>query len=573
MTEQWQSLDSLNALWSALLIEELARLGIRDICIAPGSRSTPLTLAAAANPAIRTHLHFDERGLGFLALGLAQGSQRPVAVIVTSGSAVANLLPAVVEARQSGIPLWLLTADRPAELIGCGANQAIAQANIFAGYPVHQQLLPAPDNDITPSWLLAAVDQAAFQQQQTPGPVHLNCPFREPLYPVAGQQIPVNALRGLTRWFDSRQPWTNYHATHAICPVHPAWSAVRQSKGIIIAGRLPHQQDADAILILAQQTGWPLLADIQSQLRFHPQAITYADLALHHPAFREELARAETLLLFGGRLTSKRLQQFADSHDWQQCWQIDAGSERLDSGLAVHQRFVVSPESWCQAHQCEPQQSSWHQLQQWDSKLAGLIAQQLPEWGEITLCHQLNSQLRGQLFIGNSMPIRLLDMLGTSGAQPSHIYTNRGASGIDGLIATAAGIAKANSSQPTTLLLGDTSALFDLNSLALLRELTTPFVLIIINNDGGNIFHMLPVPEQNQIREQFYQLPHGLDFRASSEQFRLAYAAPADATGFRQAYQQALAQPGATILECKAATGAAADWLKNFALQVRSLPA
>ena len=573
MTEQWQSLDSLNAMWSALLIEELARLGIRDICIAPGSRSTPLTLAAAANPAIRTHLHFDERGLGFLALGLVQGSQRPVAVIVTSGSAVANLLPAVVEARQSGIPLWLLTADRPAELLGCGANQAITQANIFANYPVYQQLFPAPDHDITPSWLLASVDQAAFQQQQTPGPVHLNCPFREPLYPVAGQQIPGNALRGLTHWLRSAQPWTQYHAVQPICQTHPLWAEVRQSKGIIIAGRLSRQQDADAILKLAQQTGWPLLADIQSQLHFHPQAITYADLALHNPEFREELAQAETLLLFGGRLTSKRLQQFADGHNWQHCWQIDAGSERLDSSLAVQQRFVTSPELWCQAHQCEPQRIAWHQLPRWDGKLAGLITQQLPEWGEITLCHQLNRQLRGQLFIGNSMPIRLLDMLGTSGAQPSHIYTNRGASGIDGLIATAAGIARANTSQPTTLLLGDSSALYDLNSLALLRELTTPFVLIIINNDGGNIFHMLPVPEQNQIRERFYQLPHGLDFRASAEQFRLAYAAPADANDFRQAYQQALSHPGASLLECKVATGAAADWLKNFALQVRSLPA
>ena len=131
MTEQWQALGSLHALWSSLIIEELVRLGVCDICIAPGSRSTPLTLAAAANPAITTHLHFDERGLGFLALGLAQGSQRPVAVIVTSGSAVANLLPAVVEARQSGIPLWLLTADRPAELICNVANLAIDQSDIF----------------------------------------------------------------------------------------------------------------------------------------------------------------------------------------------------------------------------------------------------------------------------------------------------------------------------------------------------------------------------------------------------------------------------------------------------------
>ena len=572
MTEQWQALGSLHALWSSLIIEELVRLGVRDICIAPGSRSTPLTLAAAANPAIRTHLHFDERGLGFLALGLAQGSQRPVAVIVTSGSAVANLLPAVVEARQSGIPLWLLTADRPAELIGNGANQAIDQSAIFSSYPVYQQLLPTPSNDIAPSWVLASVDQAAFQQQQTPGPVHLNCAFREPLYPVEGQQLPAHALRGLSRWFDSNEPWTRYTPAQTVCPTDPTWEAVHRSKGLIVVGRLARQEDANAILQLAEQTGWPLIADIQSQLRFHPHAINYADLALHHPEFRAELAHAETLLLFGGRLISKRLQQFLTEHEWQYCWQIDSSAERLDNGLAVQQRFVSAICDWCQAHQLAPSNAAWHQLAALDKKLTALIEQQLPAWGEITLCHQLNAQIDGQLFIGNSMPIRILDMLGTTGSRPSHIYTNRGASGIDGLIATAAGVAKADPTQPTTMLLGDTSALFDLNSLALLRTINSPFVLIIINNDGGNIFHMLPVPEYNQIREHFYQLPHGLNFQASAEQFQLAYAAPTDTTSFQHYYQQALARHSATILECKVAVGEAANWLKELAQRVRDLP-
>lgn len=573
MTEQWQALGSLHALWSSLIIEELVRLGVRDICIAPGSRSTPLTLAAAVNPAITTHLHFDERGLGFLALGLAQGSQRPVAVIVTSGSAVANLLPAVVEARQSGIPLWLLTADRPAELIGNGANQAIDQSAIFSSYPIYSQLLPTPSNEIAPAWLLASVDQAAFQQQQTPGPVHLNFSFREPLYPVEGQQLPAHALRGLSRWFNSNQPWTCYTPAQPTCPTDPAWEMVRKSKGLIVVGRLTREEDANAILQLAEQTGWPLIADIQSQLRFHPHAINYADLALHHPEFRAELAQAETLLLFGGRLISKRLHQFLSEQEWQHCWQIANSAERLDNGLAVQQRFVSTMSDWCQAHQPETTSTAWHQLENWDRKLATIIEQQLPNWGEITLCHQLNSQVNGQLFIGNSMPIRLLDMLGTAGIRPAHIYTNRGASGIDGLIATAAGVAKANLSQPTTVLLGDTSALFDLNSLALLRSLNSPFVLIILNNDGGNIFHMLPVPEHNQIREQFYQLPHGLNFQASAEQFQLSYAAPTDATSFQHDYQQALTRHSATILECKVAVGEAANWLKGLAQHVRDLPA
>lgn len=433
--------------------------------------------------------------------------------------------------------------------------------------------MPTPSNEIAPAWLLASVDQAAFQQQQTPGPVHLNCAFREPLYPVEGQQLPAHALRGLTRWFDSHEPWTRYTPAQTACSRDPAWETVRHSKGLIVVGRLTREDDANAILQLAEQTGWPLIADIQSQLRFHPQTINSADLALHHSAFRAELAQAETLLLFGGRLISKRLQQFLTEQEWQYCWQIDNSSERLDNGLAVQQRFVSAINDWCQAHQLVARHAAWHQLTKWDHKLAALIEQQLPAWGEITLCHQLNAQIKGQLFIGNSMPIRLLDMLGTTGVRPAHIYTNRGASGIDGLIATAAGVAKADPTQPTTVLLGDTSALFDLNSLALLHSLNSPFVLIIINNDGGNIFHMLPVPEHNQIREHFYQLPHGLNFQASAEQFQLAYAAPTDTTSFQHYYQQALTRHSATILECKVAVGEAANWLKEFAQHVRNLPA
>lgn len=559
--------ESMNALWSQLIIEELVRLGVQHFCIAPGSRSTPLTLAAAAHPQTETHLHFDERGLGFFALGLSQGLASPVAVIVTSGSAVANLLPAVVEARQSGVPLWILTADRPAELINIGANQAISQQQIFSNYPVHQCLFPTPDNDIQPSWLLAQLDHAAFQQRQQSGPVHLNCPFREPLYPDGVNRLPTNALRGLSSWLHKTQPWTCYHPTIPGCVIHADWPDIRQQKGLIIVGRQQSPDEANAILRWAHQTGWPIIADIQSQLRFHPETVHFADLALHHPSFQKILAQADTLMLFGSRLTSKRLQQFINQHTWHTCWQIDATPDQLDSGLAVQHRFVCAPNQWCQQHPMT-ESNRWLTCDDWDQTIARLIEKTLPDWGEITLCHQLNQHLKGQLFISNSMPIRMLDMLGKKGKQPSQIFTNRGASGIDGLIATAAGVANAKS-QPTTLLIGDTAALFDLNSLALLRDVHQPFVCIVINNDGGNIFHMLPVPQANGIREHYYQLPHGLTFEAAASQFKLAYQQIDSAAAFSTAYEAALQHPQACILECIVPTGDAAAWLKQLGLAIQ----
>ena len=175
--------DNINLLWASLFIEELVRNGITDFCIAPGSRSTPLTLAVANRRDIKSHLHFDERGLGFLALGIASEKKQPVVVITTSGTAVANLYPAIIEARQSAVPLIIISADRPPELLDCGANQAINQYGIFSNYPVYFKQIPTPTDQIKPNYLLTTLDHGLACQQKQQGPIHFNIPFQEPLYP------------------------------------------------------------------------------------------------------------------------------------------------------------------------------------------------------------------------------------------------------------------------------------------------------------------------------------------------------------------------------------------------------
>ena len=202
---------NINLLWASLFIEELVRHGINDFCIAPGSRSTPLTLAAAKHPNAKTHVHFDERGLGFLALGLSQASAKPVVVIVTSGTAVANLYPAVIEAKQSNVPLIIISADRPPELIDCTANQAIDQRKIFADYPVFFCQIPSPTTSIKSNFLLTTIDQGLFQQQMKLGPIHFNMAFTEPFYPQ-NETIDFKAyLSSLKGWDTHQSPFTIYH--------------------------------------------------------------------------------------------------------------------------------------------------------------------------------------------------------------------------------------------------------------------------------------------------------------------------------------------------------------------------
>ncbi|WP_427977476.1 2-succinyl-5-enolpyruvyl-6-hydroxy-3-cyclohexene-1-carboxylic-acid synthase, partial [Agarivorans sp.] len=181
-------IKNINIAWAEWLIEDCVRHGIKHFCLAPGSRSAPLSLAVAQHPKCISHCHFDERGLGFFALGLARAKQQAVVVITTSGSAVANLYPAVVEARQNGVPLVILSADRPSELIGVGANQAIQQQGIFSHYPVYQAQLSEPSLASPPQTMLTHLGHALAQQQQQAGPIHLNCPYREPFYPEQVKQ-------------------------------------------------------------------------------------------------------------------------------------------------------------------------------------------------------------------------------------------------------------------------------------------------------------------------------------------------------------------------------------------------
>ena len=558
---------TFNHVWSSLLLEELHRLGVRDIALASGSRSAPLTMAAAAHPGFRRHLHFDERGLGFMALGLAKGSGRPVAVIMTSGTAVANLWPAVAEAQLTGVPLIILSADRPPELIDNGANQAIDQQGIFGRYPVHQQNLPSPTPSIPAAFVLSSVDQALAKQALTPGPVHFNCMYPEPLYPGEAYLDFSDYLAPLGDWLHSCEPWSPWLQCEQHCPHQPDWDELQGKRGVIIAGRIQDPVEAQRVVQLAERLGWPLLADLQSQIRFDNRNLIHMDLALQNSGFVTELARAEVLLQFGARLISKRLGQFIKQHPWQDYWLVDPQPARLDPDYRLRRRLVCTPRAFATAHPVNHRHLPWHRLAERQQGISQQVRSACDRFSELGVCHRLNRLIQGQLFVGNSMPARLMDMLGETGTGPSRVMTNRGASGIDGLIATAFGFSLSRD-EPTTLLLGDLSALHDLNSLALLGKGSRPLVIILLNNDGGSIFRMLPVPTRDSLLETYYCLPHGLHFEHAAAMFGLNYRAPTTLDEFERDYATAL-KTGATLIEIKVPSNEVAEDLKALGSVIR----
>ena len=561
---------TFNHVWSALMLEELYRLGVRDVMVAPGSRSSPLTMAASEHAGLRCHCHFDERGLGFMALGIARGSYRPVVVITTSGTAVANLYPAVVEANLLGVPLIVLSADRPIELLDNGSNQAIDQRDMFSRHTIVHHDLPPPDAEIKAAFLLSTIDQAVDQQRRMPGPIHINCRYREPLYPGNCLVDASDYLAPLGNWLTTSKPWSDWPTRTAMPTVKSDWKAFAQQRGLIVVGRIDDSQQAQQIVELSKQLGWSLLADIQSQIHFDPHNLIHFDLALHDERFSAELAQAEVLLQFGGQLISKRLTQFIAQQPWQDAWLVDPLPQRLDPDYCVKRRLICQPADFIADLPTHTEQSPWHQLASLQRRTSQLVEERCTTFSELGVCHQLAQQAEGQLFVGNSLPARLMNMLGTHRQTPLQVFANRGASGIDGLIATAFGLS-CTCSEPTTIVLGDTSALHDLNSLALVKQAAQPLVVVILNNDGGSIFHMLPVPKRGDLLERYYRQPHGLSFEYAAKMFGLGYSAPNSLDAFSAAYTEAL-KAGVTLIEINVPHQQVADGLKDLGEEIRGEP-
>ena len=558
----------LNRVWCNTLLEELVRSGVEHVCIAPGSRSTPLTLEAEANSKLTLHTHFDERGLGFLALGLAKASNKPVAVIVTSGTAVANLLPATAESGLTREKLILLTSDRPVDLVDCGANQAIQQQGIFSSHVETALNLPSPTTQVSLNWLLTSIDNALAKQRSVGGAIHINCPFPEPLYSANSAEMYADYTKSVAAWTASTSLYSNtYLPSHLNAQLVSASDYVAR-KGAVIIGSIENEAAIKAKQF-ASALGWPVFCDPQSGVSSDWK---HYDLWMQSDAAKAQLSQCDFIIQFGERIVSKRLNQWVKGQAATLCSSqyivVSPDAHRINQDHLPQTHIVADIEYWL-SEQHLPTLLGEHAG--WAAPLAEVAntVQQLAlaqisnndQLTELSVAVDLSSRLKGrELFVGNSLMVRLVDMLSSISA--TQVYSNRGASGIDGLVATAAGVVKANQT-PLMMLIGDTSLLYDLNSLALLTHNTTPMVIMVTNNDGGAIFDLLPVPEQQ--KQSLYQMPHGFSFEHAAAQFKLDYAAPETLNCYQTLIEKHFEQGQGTLLvEVKTPPEQASTLLKQF---------
>lgn len=552
------SVSSFNRRWAHVILEALTRHGVRHVCIAPGSRSTPLTLAAAENSAFICHTHFDERGLGHLALGLAKASGQPVAVIVTSGTAVGNLYPALIEAGLTGEKLILLTADRPPELIDCGANQAIRQPGMFGSHPTLAVNLPRPTQDISARWLVSTLDSALGQQ--THGGVHINCPFAEPLYGVP-DDTGIGWQKELGDWWQGEKPWLREDYGREVIKQRD-WFFWRQKRGVVLAGRMS-AEEGEQLAGWAKMLGWPLIGDVLSQTG---QPLPCADLWLGNSRATRELEQAQIIIQFGSSLTSKRVLQWQATCSPEEYWLVDPLPGRLDPANHRGRRLSCRIADWLELHPAEKRPSWAEQLAAVARLAQDRVRLGTAEFGEAQVAARLPELLpeAGQLFVGNSLVVRLVDAFARMPAGYP-VYSNRGASGIDGLISTSAGVQRATA-RPTLAVVGDLSALYDMNSLALLRQVSAPYVLLIVNNNGGQIFSLLPTPAAE--RERFYCMPQDVNFAHAAAMFGLTWYNPDSWDALRDVVTRAWQWQQATIVEITVPETDGAQTLQNLLAQV-----
>ena len=534
-------MDSTNrntALASAFA-EELARCGLRQAVVSPGSRSTPLALALWRQPQIETTVIVDERSAAFFALGAAQASGAPVAILCTSGTAAANYHPAVCEADHSGVPLLVLTADRPPELRGVGAGQAIDQLKLY-GESV-RWFCEVGSHDADDDGLLhlrstACRAFAAARGETRPGPVHLNFPLREPLAPLAVEGA-VTATDPLALEGRGERPLT------AVTPIdmepteflldEVAGHIAEAEIGVIVAGRQLDPELREPLAHLARVAGYPILAEPTSQLRCGPHdrshVVTAYDLLLRDEPFRGT-ASPELILRFGEMPTSKPLRSWlAESGaeeivvdpwgDWNEPSRRAAALLRADptelaSGWAARLgEDRPAPAMWLQAERAA-REAIEAELSAGDS---------LTEPGlQLALGAAYND---GELvYTASSMPIRDQEAFLPSTATDASFLCNRGANGIDGLISSGIGAAGATG-KPTTIVSGDLGLLHDIGGLAALRDVSTPVRIVVIDNDGGGIFHFLP-QEQALGSAEFESLlgtPRGVSVAKAAALFDLPH--------------------------------------------------
>ena len=503
------------ATFCATLVDEWIEHGVRHAVISPGSRSTPMALALTARPELEVHVAHDERVASFIALGIGlQGT--PAILLCTSGTAAAHFHAAAVEAHQSAVPMIICTADRPPELRDVGAAQTIDQTKLYGDAVRWFHDPGVADNAAAHTWRSLAAHSFSSSTGLWPGPVHLNLPFREPLVGVAGSLPARRAAVG------QRVSLPSSAAASHDALVDLA-ALLNRSRGVIVAGH-GCGDPAAAVVLLAQSLGWPVLADSRSGLRhFSEVAVAAADQLLRHPGFASEHI-PDVVLRLGEPPASKVLNQWLTVSNAVQI-QISAVPTWADPDAAISHRLTADVDQVCRSLAALVGAGDAQWLTGWTT--AEAQAQQaittaldngpLAAPTEPLVARAIGASLpaNAHLVVSSSMPIRDVEWFGEI-AEGVSVHCNRGANGIDGVVATAIGVAVATGA-PTALLIGDVAFVHDSSALiALMSRRNADLRIVVVDNDGGGIFSFLPQASTlaSERFEQLFGTPHGTDLVA-----------------------------------------------------------
>lgn len=569
-----QPFANINQLWSRAIVDELARCGVRHAVISPGSRSTPLVLALAAHPDIADHSVIDERSAAFFALGLAKESGTPVALLCTSGTAAANYFPAVCEADASRVSLLMLTADRPAFLRDSGAPQTMDQVKLYGDRVRWQADTGEPQADVARLRALRSTVCQAVAMTRAPlaGPVHVNVPFDKPLEPTeavaARDAVPAGLIETGGEAVHGREdgrPWLRvYHTSRSEGAVEDVADALlRAERPIVLAGPADlSDRQARALLDLAARHGIPVFAEAASQLRgFHeaPFCLTTLDLLLRSSAFRDGFD-PDLVLQLGGVPTNaaaqRLLAEFGGAH-----LVVAPDATRRDAAHTARLHVADDDGEYLlrlsgMLHTAPSRKSDTtflHLLRLADTAARAALDRLCPDAETVFEGAAIRAVLRAlpehaALFVSSSMPIRDLETFADALPQGCHVFYNRGVNGIDGVTSTALGVARTHGG-PALLLTGDVAFLHNLNAAggAGLRDI--PLVVVLLNNDGGEIFDMLPIRDFDPPFTRHFLTPHGTDFAAACQAFGIPHRVAETSANAGALLREAFATRGLRVIE------------------------
>ena len=565
------SLDArnVNSLWGGVVAETLARAGVRAVVVSPGSRSTPLAFAFARHAGIEAIPVLDERSAAFYALGMAKRELRPVALLCTSGTAGAHYFPAVIEAHESGVPLIVITADRPPEMRGCASGQTIDQHRLYGSHVNLYHELAVPEASLGLLRYLRQTVAHAVERSLAPlaGPVHLNAPFRDPLVPAEDG--------GATEAFASGVDWEGFFAH--VAPPRPV-AAVSQVpvfshavRGVIVAGpslAADPRAHAAAAGELSRRLGWPVLADGLSPLRNHaaalPHLVTRYDAILRTAAADDSL-RPEMILCLGEWPTSKVLRGWAEASRAP----VLFVTERPDNRDALHgpsRRVVIPLQAFAEGMPTAGAPNAYERL--WaghEARARAALDARLA--AEEALIEPKAAWILGRALpagtavsVANSMPARDMEFVWPANDRGYRVFSSRGANGIDGTLSTALGVA--HGFAPAVLLTGDLAFLHDANGLLTAPRFKGGLTVVLVNNRGGGIFEHLPVSQFGPVFEEFFATPQAVDFAGLCAAHGVTHVHVEDWPHFEGLVSSLPAQ-GIRVLEIAADRKRDAAWRKD----------